>query len=518
MQTDPLGLLTQVLLGRYRVDRVIARGGMGVVYRAYDERLRRNVCLKVFHQVTDSEEVRRTSYEHFVQEAFALSQLSHPHTLRIFDFGHLEDASRAPFQVSELLEGGTLARLVRRQGPRTPAESVALLTPVAGALSEAHARGIVHRDIKPSNIFLVVLGEERVAKLGDFGIALTPPELGALPGRSAGAPRSEMRLYSPGWAAPEQLRGERPAAATDVFALGLVAAFVLSGETLFSTDDLAFNMERLDSDAHVARRLEELALPLPFAEVVRTACRALPYERYDTAELFAAALRSAAEACATLPARPRAPVTDSASDEAEPQVITSSLLVAAQGDSAPPVAQDGGSAPLAMRDLMRRALAQQTARHVVPCHGARDDSVAGRPLTRVAMLASDEVELGSDAWPLSSPAHLRLTLLPSTGPMPRINLKGLNCFVARAGKRPAAAVDLESDAELELISAERKVLERVRCLFGQPSQDGLVYKVEGLSLTVTGSTHEAVLLDLGPGRELVLVYRVAAAQCIGGRA
>jgi serine/threonine protein kinase len=485
---------------------------MGVVYQGYDQRLRRNVCIKVFHQVSDSEDVRRTSYEHFVQEAFALSQLSHPHTLRIFDFGHLDDESGAPFQVSELLEGGTLARLVRRQGPRTPAETVALLTPVAGALSEAHARGIVHRDIKPSNIFLVVLGEERVPKLGDFGIALMPSGLVKPPGDAS---RSEMRLYSPGWAAPEQLRGERPAPATDVFALGLVTAFVLSGEPLFSTDDIAFNCERADTDGHVARRIEELELPGPFAEVVRTACRELPYERYDTAELFAAALRAAADACGTLPRTARVPVVESAREEPEPSGITSALLLAAHPSSEPAASAEGGSAPLAMRDLLRRALAQETVRLVISCEGPHRDSVGGRPLTRVPMTC-DEVELGDAASPLSARALVRLTLMPSVGPLPRINIKGLNCFVARAGKRAAAAVDVASDAEVELLSPERKTLERVRCLLGQPSHEGKVYDIGGLTVVVTGGADEAVLLDVGPGRELFLIYRVSTAACLGG--
>jgi hypothetical protein len=108
-------------------------------------------------------------------------------------------------------------------------------------------------------------------------------------------------------------------------------------------------------------------------------------------------------------------------------------------------------------------------------------------------------------------------LLPSAGPLPRINVKGLNCFVARAGKRPAAAVDVEEDAEVELLTPDRKLLERVRCLFGQPSHQGLFYRVEGLPLTIAGSGEAAVLLDLGPGRELVFIHRVATAACLGGR-
>jgi serine/threonine protein kinase len=516
--TDPLGLVGQVLLDRYRVDSPMAQGGMGVVYRGYDLRLRRSVCVKVFQQASSSEMVVRTSYEHFVQEAFALSQLSHPNTLRIYDFGHLGDPSQAPFQVSELLEGGTLTHWVKREGPRPPAEALELLEPVAGALSEAHARGIIHRDIKPSNIFLAVMGPRRIAKLGDFGIAKTPEVL-----RSAAeiSSKGSMRLYSPGWSAPEQLRGEPPSPATDVFSLGLVTAFTLGGRSVFTTMNEVENAgERLDSDKHIARRLKELGIAPALAEVIRKACRALPVERYDSADLFAAALREAAQgAPRSLPApdphtklevdgerRPRW-------DEPEVEsVATSSLVLPASHppSSSPPPPHDLATTPArgAVRAFLRRALAQEVAtRQVVDCTRDGEHEVLGR---RLLLLGGDQHDV------TASSARLRLTLLPSHGPLPRMNVKGLNCFVQRVGGRPATAVDVDRDGELELLGPDRRRIDGVKCMLGRPDEGQHLYDLGSLTLAVTGAPAGAVLLELGPGREFVLVHHGAPAAQAGG--
>src|SRR5688572_31943046 len=144
---------------------------MSVVYRGQDTRLHRPVCIKVFFRLDGNTAGYQKAYDHFVQEAFALSQLAHPNTLRIYDFGHLDQEPHSPFQVSELLTGGTVSHHVRRAGPFTPSGALDILEAVIGALSEAHARGVIHRDIKPSNVLFGSAGPRRVVKLADFGIA-----------------------------------------------------------------------------------------------------------------------------------------------------------------------------------------------------------------------------------------------------------------------------------------------------------------------------------------------------------
>ncbi len=182
--TDPLAVGDKVL-DRYRVVERIETGGTSVVYRGEDERLSRPVCIKVFHTLRDKEWIYRTTYEHFVQEAFALSKLTHPNTLRIYDFAHLPgpppsegqeqqpDGQNmgAPFQVSEFMNGGTLSNLVRREGPLAPSETMQVVSAICGALDEAHGNDIIHRDIKPKNILFGTSGRSRAPKLADFGIA-----------------------------------------------------------------------------------------------------------------------------------------------------------------------------------------------------------------------------------------------------------------------------------------------------------------------------------------------------------
>src|SRR6201990_2908815 len=144
-------VLGEVVLARYRIVEQIASGGHSVVFRGQDERLSRPVCIKVFSGFGGNSGVGRTSYEHFVQEAFALSRLTHPNTLRIYDFGHLgpKDAAGMPLQVCEYMNGGTLLNVVREQGKQSVAETARLISAMCSALSEAHGLGIVHRDIKP---------------------------------------------------------------------------------------------------------------------------------------------------------------------------------------------------------------------------------------------------------------------------------------------------------------------------------------------------------------------------------
>ena len=174
--------------------------------------------------------------EHFVQEAFTLSRLTHPNTLRIYDFGYLDAVDRTgPFFVTEFADGGTLTELVRDRGNLAAAETLRILEPVVGALSEAHDAGIVHRDIKPSNVLFTLAGGGLMPKLCDFSIAKAT---GDIPNRAADT-NMHVPLYSLSWAAPEQLvGGSALGPSADVFALGLTALFMLTGTVLYPGDDL----------------------------------------------------------------------------------------------------------------------------------------------------------------------------------------------------------------------------------------------------------------------------------------
>src|SRR4051794_25894491 len=169
----PAIALGDVVLERYRVVEQIAAGGHSLVYKGTDERLSRPVCIKVFSGFGGESGVGRTSYEHFVQEAFALSRLTHPNTLRIYDFGHLGLADQAgmPLQVCEFMNGGTVSNVIREQGKQSLVDTARVVIAMCAALGEAHGLGIVHRDIKPQNILFGTVGAIRLPKLADFGIA-----------------------------------------------------------------------------------------------------------------------------------------------------------------------------------------------------------------------------------------------------------------------------------------------------------------------------------------------------------
>mgnify|MGYP001584096301 FL=1 len=491
---DSLGLSGTVLLDRYQVGPAIALGGMAIIYRGRDLRLLRPVCIKVFHRLRSNDSGYHASYEHFIQEAFALSQFSHPNTLRIYDFGYLEADTEAPFQISEMLEGGTLGQLVHREGPRPPDETLEILAPVAGALAEAHARGIVHRDIKPSNILFGLAGASRVVKLCDFGIAKANDDDGAPPHRAEDTFVDGHRLhfYSPGWAAPEQARGEAVGPGADVFSLGLVTAFVLTGRPVFSGRGEDVIEARDHTDAHVDNYLSEVVIAPALAAVVRRACRASVELRFASVDELASALREAVVSI-TPPAMPVAAATTAFAHGGTTSV---GMAMPTAVPEEPPAAPT--TAPILF----------------VEAAGEGEVLVAGRRMRLIPMM-TDQLDLGGEGALLESPARFRITMTPSAGEMPRFNVKGLNCFVSRIGARPTTAVDVEIDMDLSLLAHDRRELDSMRCMLGESDGNHRRYDLGTVILAVPNSQGLA-LLDLGPGRALGLLHRGPVARR-GGR-
>ncbi len=482
LRPDPLELLGKTLLGRYTLREKLASGGMSVVYRGQDERLQRPVCVKVFFGLDRERIEYQTNYDHFVQEAFALSQLQHPNTIRIYDFGYLDVEPHSPFYVSELMTGGTLQQRVKREGPLSPLESFDILEPVVHALAEAHARGIIHRDIKPSNILFGAAGPRRIVKLADFGIAKAQPESERLPNRAKdtqAVPGMRISLYSPGWAAPEQMRGKKVGPTADVFSLGLLLVYMLSGKKLFSEDNVLEALSnRMEGDAYVAKALSVLKLPQQLQPVVLKACRTDPAERYGSVEELLAAVKSSI----TVLRPPPPPIAD----EPEPR-----------------------TEPLAEPGRMRDGAEGKGALLLLSSMADPEVVAAGR---RVRLLpTSAPLDLGGDDdGAVQSPARIRITFLPGTKEGARVHVKGLNCFVLKEGGRPSSAVDVAEDAVLELRSPGRERLDAVRCQFGRVAESGVrLYPVANVTLGVPrDQAPHSVLMDFGPGREMILVYSV----------
>jgi eukaryotic-like serine/threonine-protein kinase len=205
-----------VIFGEYNIEGVLGRGSAGTVHLARRISNGTDVALKRIPQLAGIEEK-----EHLLAEGRALARLDHPNILKLIE---IVDDSNELAVVTELAEGGTLAELMRTRGPMTPDEVVALLTPIADALAHAHTRGVLHRDVKPSNI---LLRKDGTPVLGDFGLALDDVRT---------SQTTQTALGSAAYLDPDVLDGQPPSAASDGYALGVVAFECLTGELPFVGD------------------------------------------------------------------------------------------------------------------------------------------------------------------------------------------------------------------------------------------------------------------------------------------
>jgi eukaryotic-like serine/threonine-protein kinase len=200
-------------LGRYQLGRTLGSGGMAIVYQAHDRELGRVVAVK---RLADNLSHDRSFRDRFLREAQLAARLSHPHLVRVYDFGH--DPDGRPFIVMEYVEGGSLAEALARDGALSPARVVAVARDCCSGLAYAHAAGLVHRDLKPQNLLLDLDGRVKIA---DFGIARS------LDGTSLTLTGSV--LGTAGYLAPEQAGGEQATAAADIYGLGVTLHQLATG-------------------------------------------------------------------------------------------------------------------------------------------------------------------------------------------------------------------------------------------------------------------------------------------------
>lgn len=209
-------------VGRYSIVRKLGSGGMGDVWTADHRGLKRQVAIKILRSGVQQDPI---AVRRFEREAHALSQLTHPNTVRIFDFGVTPEGLW--YYAMELLDGRDLAALVREQGPLEPRRVVHLMLQVSRALAEAHERGIVHRDVKPENVFVSTAGgEQDLVKVLDFGIAKVARH---------GATLTEGGWFggTPNYMSPEAARGADTDARSDVYSVGATMYFALTGRPPF---------------------------------------------------------------------------------------------------------------------------------------------------------------------------------------------------------------------------------------------------------------------------------------------
>jgi serine/threonine-protein kinase len=220
-----------VFAGKYRLESLLGRGGMGMVYAARHEVLGQRVAIKLLHpEAADDADAR----VRFLHEARAAARLVGDHVVRVTDFGIEE--GQPPFIVMEYLEGGDLADVLASRGKLPPEEAVDYVLQALVGLAEAHALGIVHRDLKPANLFLARAPGRSTVKVLDFGISKALKPIAGFDGGSVTVSRSI--LGSPAYASPEQIRNSKTVdTRSDIWSMGVVLFQLLTGQLPFQGDN-----------------------------------------------------------------------------------------------------------------------------------------------------------------------------------------------------------------------------------------------------------------------------------------
>jgi serine/threonine protein kinase/CheY-like chemotaxis protein len=276
-QGDDSALEAGERVGNYRIESLIAHGGMSSVYRATHTAMDRTVALKLLSRELAADHVTRERFQHEWRVAGALR---HPNIIPVHDAGEVDGHL---FLVMDLIEAGDLGHLISHHGALSPPRALTILSQAAAALDAAHAAGLVHRDVKPGNI--LVDGEH--AYLTDFGLSKTLAS-------------NRTRLTAPGrmvgtaeYLSPEQIRGEQVDARTDVYALGCVMFESLTASSPFDADsDYVMMFSHLEQEVPGASERRP-ALPPTVDEVIAKAMAKQPEDRFATAGGAVAALRDA---------------------------------------------------------------------------------------------------------------------------------------------------------------------------------------------------------------------------------
>jgi serine/threonine-protein kinase len=407
----------EVLLGKYRVERVIGMGGMGAVVAARHLQLEERVAIKfLLPQMLENEEV----VQRFLREARAAIRIRSEHCVRVLDVGTLETG--APYMVMEYLEGQDLSAVVDQHRPLPIADVIDWVLQAGEALAEAHALGIVHRDLKPANLFLTRRADGTPAvKVLDFGISKQ-----ATSGMDAGVTKTQAVLGSPRYMSPEQMRSTRDVdARADVWALGAVVHELVAGEPPFDAETMTALCAAILQDP--PRSLRALRPDAP-PQLEAAICGALEKDRdrrYANVAQFAAALapfgsatsRASAERIARVLGVPMAAAYTTSPTNPRPVQPPAAMAGTTGGSSSitsDVARRSGGGAAIAAGVLALLAVTGGTIGLVVWKHRATEGAPA--PSAVAASPPASTVAAAPPAAPESSAPVVLAEPTPSAAP------------------------------------------------------------------------------------------------------
>jgi serine/threonine-protein kinase len=266
-------------IGKYEITGILGRGGMGVVYRAEDKRIGRQVAIKT---LTENFSGQPEMLERFYREAQA-GILQHPNIVIVYDLG---DEDGVPFIVMEYVSGDPLDKLIASGRHISMIDKLSIIEQVCAALGYAHHRGVVHRDIKPAN---VIVQQDGVAKLVDFGIARVQGS-----SSEGGLTRTGNVIGTIHYIAPERLRGKPFDGRSDIFATGIMLYYLLAGQLPFTGEDMTV-LQKLVNEPHPPLSTFLANYPPQLDAIIDRALAKDPDQRYSTAEEFAADLHGLGE-------------------------------------------------------------------------------------------------------------------------------------------------------------------------------------------------------------------------------
>lgn len=277
-------------MGSYRLGELLGKGGMGEVYRATHRMLARPAAIKLIRPETlgeSSPEAAKVAVSRFRREAEAAATLRSPHTVELYDFGVAEDQTL--YFVMELLDGMDLETLVRQKGPLPAARVIFILRQVCESLEEAHRRGLVHRDIKPANIHLGRLGlRHDFVKVLDFGLV---KHLGSTGAEQSMETAAGMTPGTPAYIAPEMALGNPVDGRADLYALGGVAYFLLTGKLVFEAETpIQMIARHLHDEPVPPSQRGELPVPAALDQLILACLAKKPEDRPASAAALARSL------------------------------------------------------------------------------------------------------------------------------------------------------------------------------------------------------------------------------------